>query len=303
MRVLITGGTGLIGSELAENLSDKHEILIVSRTTSSRSRFKTIPYALIPENITNDTAIIHLAGDNIGEGKWTPEKKRKILDSRLKTGQAVVDAIAEAEDKPQVLLQSSAIGYYGRSLEKTFKEESDAGPASDFLAKVCEEWEESTVNVSKFGVRRVILRTGVVLTPKGGALKEMMTPFKMFAGGHIGSGQQWMSWIHIEDTVRAIRFLLENDHARGAFNLVSPNPVRNREFAEALGVVMRRPAIFPAPEFAVRMMLGEKADYIVLQGQKVTPDRLETLGFSFKYPILEGALANLLKGEVVDGDW
>jgi uncharacterized protein (TIGR01777 family) len=297
MRVIITGGTGLIGRALSENLSDRHEIIIVSRTTQGgRSRFKTIPYDLIPEHITNDTAIIHLAGDNVGEGKWTPEKKRKILESRLKTGQKLVEAIAESEDKPQVLIQASGVGYYGRSLEKTFKEESEPASQTDFLADVCEQWEESTINVSKYGVRRVVIRTGIVLSPEGGALKEMMLPFKTFTGGYLGSGRQWMSWIHMEDTVRAIRFLMEHDHARGAFNLVAPNPVRNRDFAEALGVVMRRPAILPVPEFAIKMILGsEKAEYIALQGQKVTPDRLETLGFSFNHPILEGALANLLK--------
>ncbi|MES2766311.1 MAG: TIGR01777 family oxidoreductase [Bacteroidota bacterium] len=298
MRVLITGGTGLLGTALAENLSDKHEIIIVSRNTQGgKTRFKMIPYDLIPENINNDTAIINLAGDNIGEGKWTPEKKRKIIDSRLKTGKKIIDAIAESEDKPQVLIQASAVGYYGRSLEKTFKEESDPASQSDFLADVCEQWEESTANVSKYGVRRVVIRTGVVLSKKGGALKELMLPFKMFAGGHIGSGKQWMSWIHIEDTIRAIRFLMENDHARGAFNLVAPNPVRNHEFARALAEAMNRPAILPVPAFAVRMMLGEKADYIVLEGQKVTPDRLETIGFSFKHPIIEGALANLVNGK------
>ncbi len=297
MRVLITGGSGLLGTALAENLSDKHEVIIVSRTSKGKSRFKTIVWDIIPEHITNDTAIIHLAGDNVGEGKWTPKKKRKILDSRLKTGKQIVDAIAESEDKPQVLIQSSAVGYYGRSESKTFKEDSDPDSANDFLADVCEQWEESTVNVSKSGVRRVVTRTGVVLSTKGGALKEMMLPFKMFAGGQIGSGRQWMSWIHIEDEIRAIRFLMENDHARGAFNLVAPNPVRNHEFVRALADVMNRPAILPVPAFAVKMLLGEKAEYIVLKGQKVTPDRLETIGFSFKHPIIEGALANLVNAK------
>lgn len=298
MRVLITGGTGLIGSALAEDLSDRHEVIIVSRDTGGgRSRFKTIPWDLIPEHINTDTAIVHLAGDNIGEGRWTPEKKRKIIDSRVKTGEKLIEAIAEAEDRPQVLIQSSAIGYYGRSETATFKEDSDPGQDNDFLSRVCEMWEDSTINVSKYGVRRAVVRLGVVLSTEGGALKELMTPFKNFAGGPIGSGRQWMSWIHIDDAVRAIRFLIENDHARGPYNLVAPNPVRNREFASALGEVMRRPSFMPVPEFALKMMLGEKADYIILQGQRVTPDRLETIGFSFKYPIIEGALANLILGD------
>jgi len=301
MRVVITGGSGLIGRALARELGGAgHDVAILTRDPE---RVGTLPPGVRAAGwdgrtaggwvslLTADTAIVHLAGDNVSQGRWTAEKKRRIRDSRVVSGQAVMDALRQAPVKPRVLVQSSAVGYYGARGDETVSE--DTPPGRDFLAAVCQEWEASTAGAESLGVRRAVVRTGIVLAREGGALPAMSLPFRMMIGGRIGDGRQWFPWIHIDDEVAALRFLLEREDARGAFNLTAPNPVTNRELTRVLARVLGRPAVFPVPGFALRIAVGEMAGAL-LAGQRAVPSRLAELGFVFRWPDLEPALRNLL---------
>jgi uncharacterized protein len=301
MRVVITGGSGLIGRALARELGGAgHDVVILTRDPG---RAGTLPpgaraarwdgrtaQGWVPL-LDADTAIVHLAGESVAQGRWTEAKKRRIRDSRVVSGQAVMDAIREAPVKPRVLIQSSAVGYYGGRGDELIPE--DTPPGRDFLATVCQEWEASTVEAESLGVRRAVARTGIVLAREGGALPVMSLPFKLMVGGPIGDGRQWFPWIHIEDEFGALRFLLERAEARGAFNLTAPHPVTNRELTRALAQALGRPGLLPAPGFALRIALGEMADSL-LQGQRAVPSRLRELGYAFRWPELEPALRNLL---------
>jgi uncharacterized protein len=305
MRVVITGGLGLIGRALARDLSENgggagHDIVVLTRDPDRAGRLPPGVRAAKWDGKTAqgwsalldaDTAIVHLAGESIAEGRWTAEKKRRIRDSRVVSGQAVMDAIREAPARPRVLIQSSAVGYYGPHGDEVIPE--DAPPGRDFLAEICKEWEASTAEAEGLGVRRALARTGIVLARDGGALPVMSLPFKMMIGGPIGDGRQWVPWIHIEDEVGALRFLLEREDAHGPFNLTAPHPVTNRELTRALARALGRPGFLPAPGFALRIALGEMAD-MVLQGQRAVPSRLRELGFTYRWPELEPALRNLL---------
>lgn len=301
MRVIITGGSGLIGRALARELGGAgHDIVVLTRDPGRAGRLPPGVRAAKWDGKTAqgwsalldaDTAIVHLAGESIAEGRWTAEKKRRIRDSRVVSGQAVMDAIREASVRPRVLIQSSAVGYYGPHGDEVIPE--DAPPGRDFLAEICKEWEASTAEAEGLGVRRALARTGIVLARDGGALPVMSLPFKMMIGGPIGDGRQWVPWIHIEDEVAALRFLLEREDAHGPFNLTAPHPVTNRELTRALARALGRPGFLPAPGFALRIVLGEMAD-MVLQGQRAVPSRLRELGFTFRWPELEPALRNLL---------
>lgn len=303
MRILITGGTGTIGDRLIDHLiGHGHALTIVSRQAYKPAH---LPAKLTfvqwdgrtaagwDRHLAETDAVIHLAAANLSDAAWTEKRKEIIRSSRVDSGRAVVEAFEAAEKKPGVLIQASAVGYYGtHDDERALTEESD--PGSDFLADVCRDWEASTEPVEKMGVRRVVIRAGVVLDPQGGALPKMMMPFRFFAGGPVGSGSQWMSWIHYLDTVDAIRFLIENEAARGPFNLTAPTPVRNREFAKTLGSRLKRPSLIPAPAFVLERIYGEMAT-VVLEGQRVLPKRLQELGYSFKFPELDAALHSLVK--------
>lgn len=308
MRIIITGGSGLIGRPLVRSLAaDDHEVIVLSR---SPALVKGLPSGVRVEGWDGRTAkgwgaladgadaIINLAGESIaGEGllpqRWTEERKARILQSRVDAGKAVVEAVTAAARKPGVVVQSSAVGYYGtHGPEKTITEESPAG--DDFLAKVCIAWEESTAPVEALGVRRPIARTGIVITFDGGALVPMALPFRFFAGGPIGSGKQPFPWIHIDDEVRALRFLVENPNANGPFNLAAPEPPTNAEFSRALGHIMGRPSLIPAPAFAFELAFGEVA-MLVTEGQRTIPQRLLDLGFQFKFTDAEAALRDLYK--------
>ncbi len=305
MRVIITGGTGLIGRALAQNLAqDGYEVVVLSRNPGTRP----LPAGINVEKwdgktaahwghlLNGNSAIVNLAGENIaGSGfppaRWTAERKQRILQSRLDAGTAVVQAIQQATEKPKVLLQSSAVGYYGPRGSELIT--ASTPPGNDFLADVCVQWERVTDAVEQMGVRRVLLRTGVVLSMKGGALPLMALPIKLFAGGPLGSGEQYVPWIHLEDEVRAIRFLLEHEEASGPFNLSAPNPLTYKEFGKELAAVLKRPFFLPTPAFALKLALGEMAT-IVLDGQHAVPDGLQALGFSFKYTQARAALQDLL---------
>jgi len=302
MRIIITGGTGLIGGALAANLAnDGHEVILLSRAPE---RATWLPSGVRVERWDGPTAtgwgpladgtdaIVNLAGEGIASGRWTEERKRRIRESRVNAGQAVVEAVKAATRKPGVVIQSSAVGYYGVHGDEEITESTPAG--NDYLAGVAVVWENSTAPVEAMGVRRAVIRTGVVLSKKGGALPQMLLPFKLFVGGPLGNGKQWLPWIHIADQVGAIRFLIENKLAHGAFNLCAPNPLTNTEFGRVVGRVMGRPAIMPTPAFALRLIFGEMAT-VLLDGQRQIPKRLIELGFAFRFPSAQAALRDILR--------
>ncbi|MDX1993954.1 MAG: TIGR01777 family oxidoreductase [bacterium] len=310
MRVVITGGTGLIGKALTKSLAtDGHHVVVVSRNPRQTEPLPaTVSFQAWDgrtaegwgKAVDGADAVVNLAGESIaGEGflpaRWTVERKHNILNSRVNAGKAVSDAVTAANSKPGVLIQASAVGYYGsQPNSKVITEASPAG--NDFLADVCKQWEASTTYVESVGVRRAIIRTGVVLSLDGGALPRQAFPFKLFAGGPLGSGKQPYPWIHLADEVRAIRFLIEHPQATGPFNLTSPNPVTNAEFSHAIGRVMGRPSFVPAPGFAFKAAFGD-VSMVVLEGQRAIPQRLQELGFTFLFPDAEGALRDLYKPE------
>jgi uncharacterized protein len=302
MRIVITGGSGLIGAALARDLgASGHEVVVLSRDPD---KLKSLPRNVRAARWDGtsaqgwadlaagpDTAIVHLAGESIAGGRWTTERKRRIRDSRIQSSAAVVQAIERAAIQPRVLLQGSAVGYYGPCGDEEVPEEHP--PGDDFLARLCVEWEASTAAVEALGVRRALLRTGVVLAREGGALPKMALPFRMMIGGPLGSGRQWLPWIHLADEVGAIRFLLDDDGARGPFNLTAPNPVRNRDLGVALGRALHRPSLLPTPAFALQLALGEMAG-MLLAGQRAVPRALLARGYGFRFPNLGPALSDLL---------
>ncbi len=300
MRVVITGGSGLIGSAMARELGGAgHEIVVLTRDLS---KVKTLPPntraaqwdgktgAGWASLLDGDTAIVHLAGEGIADGRWTESRKKRIRDSRVESGRAVLAAIRQAKEKPKALLQGSAVGYYGPCGDEVVTE--GHAPGADFLAGVCVDWEASTAEVEALGVRRALLRTGIVLSGDGGALPKMALPFRFGAGGPLGNGRQWIPWIHLADEVGAIRFLLERDDAHGPFNLTAPQPLTNRDFSRVLGKALHRPSLAPAPAFALRLVLGEMAE-MLLNGQRAVPQRLLELGYAFRFPEALQALRNL----------
>jgi uncharacterized protein (TIGR01777 family) len=238
-------------------------------------------------------AVVNLAGASIAEGRWTAERKALLRSSRVDTTRALVTALAKMNARPRVLVSASAIGFYGSRGDESLTEESAAG--KDFLARLAQEWEAEAVKAEALGIRVVRARSGIILDRHGGALRKMMLPFKLGAGGRVGSGQQWMSWVALEDVIGIILLALENGSAQGAANVVAPNAVRNAEFTRELGRAMHRPALFPAPAFVLRLALGEMADALLLSSQRVVPQQLEKLGYRFAYPDLASALAAILK--------
>lgn len=313
MKVIITGGSGLIGQELTSSLcSDGHEVIVLSRNPE---RVQNLPSKARAEkwdgktaqgwgHLVNDTdAIVNLAGESIAggesvpevllKGRWTAARKQAILESRLNAGKAVTEAIQAASHKPGVLVQCSAVGFYGNQGNNELTETTPGG--SDFLADVCKKWEASTAEVEASGVRRVIIRTGVVLSTLGGVLPLVSFPYKLFSGGPLGSGKQWFPWIHMEDQIGAIRFLLEKSHTSGVYNLSAPQPLTNNDFGKVMGKVMGRPHWLPAPAFALKLALGEIADALLLTSQRQIPKRLTSQGYSFKFSEAGTALKDLLR--------
>lgn len=311
MPIVIAGGTGLIGRALIASLAaEGHEVIILSRAPEKAIGLPQGVRAVRWDGQTASgwgeladgaEAIVNLVGESIGGENmvalvtkpWTRERLQLIRTSRVNAGRAVVQAIEQARVKPRVLVQSSAVGYYGLPGDQEITEDTPVG--NDALAKICLDWEAATADAEEFGVRRVVIRTGgVVMSTQGGALPFMLLPFKLFVGGPLGSGKQWFSWIHIADEVRAIRFLLERADTRGAFNLCAPEPLRNAELARVIGHVMHRPSFMPTPAFAIKLLLGDKAT-LVLDGQRQVPKRLLELGFQFQFPEIQAALQDLLK--------
>jgi uncharacterized protein len=305
MKVAITGATGFVGSLLVKRLHAKeHQIVVLTRNTTFAQKvfpseaFPNVEIVAYTPNtsgswqgvIASCDGVVNLAGEPIGEGRWTPERKQEILNSRKLGTQKIVEAIANANPKPTVLINASAIGYYGTSETETFDETSISG--NDFLAQVCQAWEAEARKVKDAGVRLVILRFGVVLG-NGGALGKMIPPFKLFAGGPIGSGRQWFSWIHVDDVVSLIMQALTKPEIEGVYNATAPNPVRMADLSQTLGQVMNRPSWLPVPAFAIEALLGDGA-IVVLEGQQVLPKRTVETGFEYKYPNLQSALKQIL---------
>lgn len=293
-RILVTGVSGPIGTALLPSLKARgYEVSrMVRRTPTGADQIPWNPLQPIaPETVSGFDAVIHLAGESI-VGRWTKTKKIKIRESRVAGTTALAEALARAGTKPQVFVCSSAIGYYGDRGSEVLHEKS--GPGIGFLPDVCREWEAATQAAARAGIRTVQIRTGVVLSPKGGALGKMLPPFKMGVGGRIGDGRQWMSWIDVQDLVGAIHHILKSDLLQGPVNMVAPKPVTNAEFTKTLGSVLSRPVILPVPAFAVKLAFGEMGESVLLGSQRVEPAQLVMSGYPFRFKSLQTSLENIL---------
>jgi uncharacterized protein (TIGR01777 family) len=293
-RVLVSGVSGPIGAALLPSLKARgYEVTrLVRGTANGEDQISWNPAQPIsPEAVSGFDAVIHLAGESI-VGRWTQEKKSKIRDSRVMGTTNLAQTLARAKDKPQVLISSSATGYYGDRGNEVLSEES--APGRGFLPDVCREWEAATKAATDAGIRTVLMRTGVVLSSTGGALGKMLMPFKMGVGGRIGSGRQWMSWIDVQDMVGAIHHILKSDLLQGPVNMVAPKPVTNAEFTRTLASVLSRPAIFPMPAFAVKLVFGEMGETVLLGSQRVEPAQLVASGYPFRFSELRASLENIV---------
>ena len=307
MRIVVAGGTGFLGSPLTETYAEEgHDVRVLTRALrpgESRHESGTGvpgisrvgwspdgqpgPWANV---LAGADAVINLAGASIGGKRWTPSRKAELRDSRILATRSLVRTINDVETPPRVFISSSGVNYYGRSGDDPRTEVSP--PGQDFLAQLCEDWEAEAHKVQREDVRIAVVRSGVVFERSGGALAEMMTPFRFFAGGPLGSGRQFMSWIHRLDWIEMVRWIVETPAAAGPINATAPHPVTNRQFARALGRALRRPAFVPAPAIALKLVLGEFADYIVT-GQRVIPERALALGYHFRYPEIEIAFRGI----------
>ena len=298
MKVMVTGATGFIGNELVKKLNEKgHEIVVLTRNADS-ARFRipvhceTVTWdpcrkSLEPSVLKGVDAVINLSGENIADGRWSSERKRELIDSRVYSVRRLVDAISSMDRKPQSFISCSAIGFYGDRGDELLNEAASKGHG--FLSDVCQVWEDEILKADDLGVRTVAYRVGMVLGHDGGALNKMLPPFKLGAGGKLGSGSQWMSWIHIKDLVDMLIYAAENPSVDGIYNAVSPNPVKNREFTKTLGQVLKRPTLFPVPKFVLKTILGELSE-LLLGSQRVDSKKISNTGFEFQYAHLEDAL-------------
>jgi uncharacterized protein (TIGR01777 family) len=302
MKIVVAGGTGFIGVPLCNELVGKgHSLIVLTRSGSAADspNRTSVPWQpgspgawehVLAEVLDGVDGVINLAGAPIADRRWSERQKQKLRSSRIETTRALVTAIGRTKKNPAFLLNASAVGYYGPRGDELVTEES--GPGRDFLAGLCADWEEEAKKAEAHGVRVIRLRTGIVLGKGGGALSKMVLPFKLFIGGPLGTGRQWMPWIHIEDEIGMIRFLMENNDARGAINACAPNPVTMKEFCLTLGKVLHRPCWAPVPAFALRLLLGEMAE-MLLTGQRAMPAAAERLGYRFRHPELLDALRTL----------
>ncbi len=303
MKIILTGATGLIGQALVKRLLGRHELIVFSRNIPrARTIFKDSgiqfadwhqPPSSLAAMVEGSSVLINLAGEGIGNGRWTSKRKDAILWSRIQSTELMFTLLEAAEMKLETVIQASAIGYYGFDDERSFTEEDEAG--SGFLADVSKRWEKAAQKFEQLSERLLVVRTGIVLSNQGGVLPKMALPFRFFAGGKIGSGNQWMSWIDIEDEVEAILFLLDNKSSKGVYNLSAPEPVRQKEFAKQLGITLKRPSILPMPASLMRLFMGEMAEELLLNGTRALPTRLLQEGFRFHFTQLQDSLHDKLK--------
>ncbi|GAB4131978.1 MAG: TIGR01777 family oxidoreductase [Cyanobacteria bacterium J069] len=306
MKIAVTGATGFVGVRLVERLQQEgHSVVVLTRSQAHGDRVfpksafpkvEVVEYSPLESGdwqraLSGCDGVANLAGAGIADERWTPERKQEILDSRKVGTEKIVEAIAQANPKPSVLVNSSAIGYYGTSETATFDESS--APGDDFLAQVCQAWEAAAESAKNSGTRVVILRTGIVLG-MGGALGKMLTPFRLFAGGPLGTGRQWFSWIHRDDLVNLLIKALTDSSLSGTYNATAPHPVRMAEFCQTLGQVMGRPSWLPVPAFALEALLGDAAQ-VVLEGQQVLPKRTQETGFTYQYTAVKEAIEAVLQ--------
>jgi hypothetical protein len=303
-RIVITGATGFIGKPLSIALAGAgYEVVALSRRhveaeTIFAGNVKVVEWDAVTssqwsEHVDGALAIVNLTGDNIGAGRWSEKKKKLILESRLNAGAAVTEAIRSAEHKPEVLIQTSGVGYYGDRGDELLDENSTNG--TGFLADVARQWEASVREVASMGVRLATIRLGVVLGAGGGVMSRLIPPFRFFVGGHPGSGKQWLPWVHINDVIGVVRFLIESANCEGPFNVTSPEPTLSKDFYNLLGKAMHRPAVFPMPAFALKLALGEMATELLLPSTKVVPKKLLEAGYEFTFPDPGAAFSDILK--------
>ncbi|WP_144553025.1 TIGR01777 family oxidoreductase [Bacillus sp. X1(2014)] len=300
MKITIAGGTGFVGKTLMDELlENNHEVIILTRSginTIGTNRIRYVQWlseSSSPiQELEGTDIFINLAGESINGGRWTQQRKEKILTSRLKAVNALLDIISKLSTKPRALINASAIGIYGTSFEKIFTEKENHGFGNDFLSKTVQQWENEVSKASQPELRTVFCRFGIILDKQEGALPKIAFPYKSFIGGPLGNGRQWMSWIHIDDVVKGISFIINNEHINGPVNFTAPNPVRMNEFGKTLSSVLHRPHWLPVPSFALQLLLGEMST-LVVEGQKVLPEKLLENGYQFKYSNLKLALKNI----------
>jgi uncharacterized protein (TIGR01777 family) len=295
-RIVVAGGSGFVGQSLVVALVARgDEVAVLTRNprdvrTGRPVQWNPAQPGSWTSEVSEADAVINLAGENVGAGRWTGERKKRIVESRAVSTRGLVDAMSTRRDRSRVFVSASAVGFYGDRGDSALDE--SALPGASFLTDVTEQWEEAA-HAADAVARVVILRIGVVLAKDGGALGKMTLPFRLFGGGPMGSGRQWMSWIDRDDVIRLVEWAIDRPEASGVYNATAPSPVTNRDFARALGHVLHRPAIMPAPAFALRVALGEMADEMLLTGQRVLPARATEQGFTFKYPTLGASLEHI----------
>jgi uncharacterized protein (TIGR01777 family) len=308
MKVIVTGSTGLIGRALCNKLAQQHSVVALTRRPEIASGLLDKAVEIVKwdartcspwdKSIDDSDAIVHLAGANVAVGRWTGNRKAEILDSRISSNAILIDAIKASISKPEVVILASAIGFYGDSGDKILYEESGCG--SNFPAQVCKETESYRKDFKALGIRTIVIRTAMVLDPQGGALPKLMLPFRFYLGGHWSSGNQWMSWISLNDELSAIEFLIRNNSLSGTFNLSSPHPLRNHVFFKILASVLKKPCRLVIPSVAMKMVFGQMASELFLVSQRVYPKRLEEAGFEFEHSDLETALRSIGVGGTED---
>jgi uncharacterized protein len=297
MKIIISGASGLVGTALTKDLrTEGHTVLHLVRNTSEVSseqiRWDPLSAQVDVSALEGADVVVHLSGASISDGRWTPARKEILRSSRLDSTRVLVDSLARLRQKPRVFVCASAVGYYGNRGDEILTESS--APGNDFLSLLARDWEAEAIRAAQSGMRTVILRFGVILSPHGGALPQMIRPFRFGAGGPFGSGRQWMSWIALDDVLSIIRSSISNSEMSGAVNVVAPNPVRNSDFAHIVGRILHRPSLLPAPPFMLRLALGEMADALLLASQRTLPERLLQSGQPFKFPEIEPALQTML---------
>lgn len=295
MNLLITGGTGFVGSALCSRLlEEQHKIVVLSRNPEKiKAPIKAVANL---DQLSNDDifdVVINLAGEPIANKRWNDQQKKRIFGSRIETTEALIEYFKKSKHKPKLLINGSAIGYYGTARTNDNIDEK-SGCDDSFSSQLCQKWEAAALEAESLGIRTCLIRTGIVLGKNGGALSKMLPPFKMGLGGRIGYGKQWMSWIHLDDLVGIILCCINNDNLKGAVNGTSPNPVINEVFTKTLGTALKRPTIFPMPEIVIKLLMGQMGGELLLSGKRVLPRKALDAGYIFKYKTLEDALINVV---------